>query len=88
MARLERWVARTIGERSDPDEQRLLHRYVVWHLLRRLRTRNGDKVTTRTQTSVTQNHWSATWPAPSGMRIGAAAGAFGPVLRILVPLGG
>jgi hypothetical protein len=37
MVRLERWITRTIAERGDPDQQQLLHRYAVWHLLRRLR---------------------------------------------------
>ncbi|GAA3541713.1 hypothetical protein GCM10022222_26730 [Amycolatopsis ultiminotia] len=46
LARIERWVTRTIGERGDPDEKELLHRYAVWHLLRRLRQRNRDAETT------------------------------------------
>lgn len=41
MARLERWISRVIAKRSDPDEQHLLRRYAVWHLLRRLRQRCG-----------------------------------------------
>ena len=49
MARLERWIAATIAERSDPNEQQVLHRYAVWHVLRRLRRRLGDVETTHAQ---------------------------------------
>ena len=56
MARLERWVTRTIAERTDPDEQQLLHRYAVWHLLRRLRSRNNGGKTTHGQGVVVHQH--------------------------------
>ncbi len=49
LARLERWITRTIGDRDDPAQQQLLHRYAVWHLLRRLRHRNGRADTTHSQ---------------------------------------
>jgi hypothetical protein len=49
LARLERWITRTIGGRDDPAQQQLLHRYAVWHLLRRLRHRNGAADTTHSQ---------------------------------------
>jgi len=49
LARLERWITRTISDRDDPAEQQLLHRYAVWHLLRRLRHRNGGADTTHNQ---------------------------------------
>jgi len=49
LARLERWITRTIGDRDDPAQQQLLHRYAVWHLLRRLRHRNGGADTTHSQ---------------------------------------
>jgi hypothetical protein len=39
LARLERWITRVVGERDDADEQQMLHRYAVWHVLRRLRGR-------------------------------------------------
>ena len=39
MSRLERWIARVIAERPDPGQQQLLHRYAVWHVIRRLRAR-------------------------------------------------
>jgi len=59
MARLERWIARTLTERSDPTEQQLLHRYAVWHVLRRLRGRLADNDTTHDQAVVVQQHVKA-----------------------------
>ena len=40
LARIERWVTQTVNERSDLEDKQVLHRYAVWHLLRRLRQRN------------------------------------------------
>jgi hypothetical protein len=42
LARLERWIARTLAERGDPGQRQLLYRYAVWHLLRRLRQRTNN----------------------------------------------
>lgn len=52
MARLERLLRNLLAARTDPDQQQLLHRYAVWHLLRRLRRRNNGKDTTHTQFAV------------------------------------
>jgi hypothetical protein len=49
MARLEQTVAHTIGQRTNPDEQRLLRRYAIWYMLRRLRARNRGTETTSIQ---------------------------------------
>lgn len=49
MVRLERWITRIITERPDPDERKLLHRYAVWHVVRRLRGRLAGADTTRGQ---------------------------------------
>jgi hypothetical protein len=59
MARLERWITRTIADRGDPDEQQLLHRYAVWHLLRRLRHRNDGTDTTHSQLVSVRQHLRA-----------------------------
>lgn len=59
MARLERFVARTIAGRSDPEEQQLLHRYATWHLLRRLRRRIARTGTTYSQISTVRQHMRA-----------------------------
>ena len=52
LARIERWVTRTVNEHSDPQGRELLHRYAVWHVLRRLRHRNRDIDTTYGQLDV------------------------------------
>jgi hypothetical protein len=60
LARLERWTARLIAERRDRDEQQqLLRRYGLWHLLRRLRGRLGDRHATRQEAAAVQNHLRA-----------------------------
>ena len=56
MTRLEHWITRTIDDRPDPDEQQLLHRYAIWHLLRRLRHRLGDQPATHGQAVVVKQH--------------------------------
>ncbi|MGH3630438.1 MAG: hypothetical protein ACRDRL_23720, partial [Sciscionella sp.] len=40
LIRLERWITTTIT--AHPDQQ-LLHRYAIWHVLRRLRQRNNGR---------------------------------------------
>jgi hypothetical protein len=49
MVRLQRWVERTIAQRTDPEQRQLLHRYAVWHVLRRLRRRLGGADATHRQ---------------------------------------
>ena len=53
LARLERWTAITIAGHS---EQPVLHRYAVWHLPRRLRSRNNSRPATHGQAAVVQQH--------------------------------
>ena len=52
LARIERWVTQTVNERSDPEHKQVLHRYAVWHLLRRLRQRNRGVEATYGQVDV------------------------------------
>ncbi len=61
LARLERWISRTIGDRDDPAQRQLLHRYAVWHLLRRLRRRTQAKGTevTHNQLATVRQHLRA-----------------------------
>ena len=59
LARLERWVARTLAERDDPGQRQLLHRYAVWHLLHRLRQRNNGRYATYSQLVTVKRHVSA-----------------------------
>jgi hypothetical protein len=49
MTRLNYWIACVIGERPDPGQQQLLHRYAVWHVIRRLRGRLGGTHATHGQ---------------------------------------
>lgn len=56
LARLERWIERTLAERGDPGQQQLLHRYAVWHLLRRLRQRNNNTYATHAQVVTVKRH--------------------------------
>jgi hypothetical protein len=59
LARLERWIARTLAGRGDPEQRQLLHRYAVWHLLRRLRQRNNNTHATHAQVVTVQRHLRA-----------------------------
>ncbi|MGH3390182.1 MAG: hypothetical protein ACRDOO_15040 [Actinomadura sp.] len=59
MVRLERWITTTIAQREDADQQQLLHRYAVWHLLRRLRHRTGGTDTTHDQLVGVRQHVKA-----------------------------
>lgn len=56
LVRIERWTTATINGRVNPQEKELLHRYAVWHLLRRLRQRRGGTDTTHSQAVVVQQH--------------------------------
>jgi hypothetical protein len=49
MTRLERWIAQAIASRPDPSQQQLLHRYAIWHVIRRLRSRLGTAHATYSQ---------------------------------------
>ena len=53
LARLERWISWSIADRPDPDQRQMLHRYAVWHVLRRLRTRLSGAHATATAGQVT-----------------------------------
>jgi hypothetical protein len=55
-ARLERWTTQILNERSNLEQKELLHRYAIWHLLRRLRSRNPDRNTTQGQVTVVRQH--------------------------------
>jgi hypothetical protein len=49
MARLETFLARLLDSQHDPERRLLLHRYLTWHLIRRLRSRNNGRPATRQQ---------------------------------------
>jgi hypothetical protein len=56
MARLQRWITCVIVGRPAAGERELVHRYAIWHLLRRLRRRTGSTETTYTQTVGIRRH--------------------------------
>jgi len=49
MIRLEAFLATLLGAQHDTERRRMLHRYLIWHLVRRLRSRNAGKPATRQQ---------------------------------------
>jgi len=59
LVRLERWIIRTVADRDDADQRHLLHRYAVWYLLRRLRSRNNSTHTSHSQVVTVQRHTRA-----------------------------
>jgi hypothetical protein len=49
MTRLEAFLAGLIDSQPGTGRRRLLHRYLIWHLVRRLRSRNDGRPVTRQQ---------------------------------------
>ena len=49
MTRLEAFLAGLIESQPGTERRRLLHRYLIWHLVRRLRSRNDGRPVTRQQ---------------------------------------
>ena len=45
MVRLEALPGRTARLPADPEQRQILHRYLIWHLVRRLRSRNNGQAT-------------------------------------------
>jgi hypothetical protein len=77
MTRLEQWVNTAIAERADPDEQHLLRRYALWHMLRRLRQRTRGADTTHNQYVLVRQHLRAAigfldWLAAQGISLADA----------------
>ena len=77
MVRLERWVDAAIAGRPDPDEQHLLHRYALWHMLRRLRQRTRGADITHGQYVLVRQHLRAAigfldWLAAQGLSLADA----------------
>ena len=77
MMRLEQWVDAAIAERADPDDQHLLRRYALWHMLRRLRQRTRGADTTHNQYVLVRQHLRAAirfldWLAAQGLSLADA----------------
>ena len=75
LAQLEAWATTAIAARSDPDERQLLHRYAIWHVLRRLRQRTrGTHATANQATTARENIRAAAafldWLAAAHLTLG------------------
>ncbi len=78
LARLERWVTATIADRGDAEQRAVMHRYAVWHLLRRLRARTNTGQVTHGQAVTVQQHVRAAitvldWLDVHDLELGTAA---------------
>ena len=49
MVRLEAFLGGLLAFQHDTERRQLLHRYLIWHLVRRLRSRNNGRPATRQQ---------------------------------------
>jgi len=77
MIRLQHWITATIAGRDEPGERQLLHRYAIWHALRRLRRRAGSEHITHGQAVTVQRHVRAAitlldWLTARGLELGTA----------------
>ena len=54
MTRLEAFLAALLDSQHGTERRRLLHRYLIWHLLKRLRGRNNGRPVTRQQSRMTR----------------------------------
>jgi len=59
LAQLERWIGTTVAARPDPGQKEVLHRYAVWHVLRRLRHRLRGTHATHGQAAVARRNIQA-----------------------------
>ncbi|MGI8873833.1 MAG: hypothetical protein ACR2KP_05805 [Egibacteraceae bacterium] len=55
LAQLETWTTDVVAL-ADPDVRQVLHRYAVWHVLRRLRQRTRNTPTTANQAAFARGH--------------------------------
>ena len=77
MIRLQHWTMATIASRDEPGERQLLHRYAIWHALRRLRRRAGSEHITHGQAVTVRRHVRAAitlldWLTGRGLDLGTA----------------
>ncbi|MFN2495743.1 MAG: hypothetical protein ABR608_07535 [Pseudonocardiaceae bacterium] len=56
LVRLERFLTGFLASQPDPDRRKILHRYTIWHLVRRLRSRNNGRPTSRQQALRIRSH--------------------------------
>ncbi len=80
LVRLERLITEFLDKQQDTQRRKLLHRYLVWHLLRRLRTRNNGRHTTHQQVLRVRSHARAaagflTWLDTGGLTLATCSQA-------------
>ncbi len=80
LVRLERFLADFLACQSDSDRRKILHRYTIWHLLRRLRARNHGRPTSRQQALRIRSHTRAAsafldWLEAHGLTLGSCGQA-------------
>jgi len=59
LIQLGRWITQTVAGRADRQEKEILHRYAVWHVLRRLRQRIRSTHATSGQAEVARRNVAA-----------------------------
>ena len=59
LTQLEAWTTRAVAARDDPDDRQVLHRYAVWHMLRRLRQRVRETHMTANQATFARGNIQA-----------------------------
>jgi hypothetical protein len=74
LAQLERWISGAVAARTDPADKEVLHRYAVWHVLRRLRHRIRGLQATHGQAAVARRNIQAAvafldWLAARGLTL-------------------
>jgi hypothetical protein len=74
LAQLERWIAAAVAARGDLGQKEVLHRYAVWHVLRRLRHRIRGGQATHSQAAVARRNTQAAvafldWLAARGLTL-------------------
>ncbi len=77
LARLQRWTAGIIAQRANAEQRQLLHRYALWHVIRRLRARLGDAPATHEQVIAAQRNIRAAralldWLTTRGLTLATA----------------
>jgi hypothetical protein len=77
---LERWISQTIAEHADPGHRQALHRYAVWHHLRRLRGRLDGRPASRQQVKSVRDQVTAAaafldWLSARGLTLAACTQA-------------
>jgi hypothetical protein len=80
LVRLERFLADFLACQPDSDRRKILHRYTIWHLLRRLRARNHARPTSRQQALRIRSHTRAAsafldWLEAHGLTLGSCGQA-------------